>query len=112
MAAMARRKLSMRGRVLAGALSVGVAGGLAGLMAANDHTASASASTSSNPSASSSSGDDRARPYDPSGSFDDGNSYSPRDDGGFSGGDSSSSDSASSDNSFSAPQSHTRSGGS
>ena len=39
---MARRTLSTRGRVLAAGLSVGIAGGLAGIMAAGDHGANAS----------------------------------------------------------------------
>jgi hypothetical protein len=47
MTAMARRKISTRGRVLAAALCVGVTGLLAGLMAATDDTGSASAGTSS-----------------------------------------------------------------
>ena len=44
---MARRKLSMQGRIVAAGLSVGVAGALAGFMASGDHTASASQQTSS-----------------------------------------------------------------
>jgi hypothetical protein len=47
MAAMARRKISNRGRVLAAGLCVGVTGLLAGLMAATDDTGNASAGTSS-----------------------------------------------------------------
>ena len=39
---MARRKLSLGGRVVAAGLSVGVAAGLAGAMAAGDHGAHAS----------------------------------------------------------------------
>ena len=45
MGAMARRKLSTKGRVLAAGLCVGVTGALAGLMAATDDTGSASAGT-------------------------------------------------------------------
>jgi hypothetical protein len=45
MGAMARRKLSTKGRVLAAGLCVGVTGALAGLMAATDATGSASAGT-------------------------------------------------------------------
>jgi len=39
---MARRKLSTQGRIVAAGLSVGLAGALAGFMAAGDHTADAS----------------------------------------------------------------------
>ncbi len=39
---MARRKLSTQGRIVAAGLSIGVAGVLAGFMAAGDHTADAS----------------------------------------------------------------------
>jgi len=45
---MARRKLSMQGRIVAAGLSVGVAGALAGFMAAGDHTAGASPPATSN----------------------------------------------------------------
>jgi hypothetical protein len=44
---MARRKLSAQGRIVAAALSVGVAGALAGFMAAGDHTATASSPAAS-----------------------------------------------------------------
>ena len=47
MAAMARRKISNRGRILAAGLCVGATGLLAGLMAATDDTGNASAGTSS-----------------------------------------------------------------
>jgi hypothetical protein len=44
---MARRKLSMQGRIVAAGLSVGIAGALAGFMAAGDHNASATQPASS-----------------------------------------------------------------
>ena len=47
MAAMARRKISNRGRVLAAGLCLGATGILAGLMAATDNTGNASAGTPS-----------------------------------------------------------------
>jgi hypothetical protein len=47
MAAMARRKISNRGRVIAAGLCLGATGILAGLMAATDDTGNASAGTSS-----------------------------------------------------------------
>jgi hypothetical protein len=47
MGAMARRKISNRGRVLAAGMCLGATGLLAGLMAATDDTGSASAGTSS-----------------------------------------------------------------
>jgi hypothetical protein len=47
MGAMARRKISNRGRVLAAGLCLGATGLLAGLMAATDDTGNASAGTSS-----------------------------------------------------------------
>ena len=47
MAAMARRKISNRGRVLAAGLCLGATGLLAGLMAATDDTGNASAGTPS-----------------------------------------------------------------
>jgi hypothetical protein len=49
---MARRKLSTQGRIVAAGLSIGVAGALAGFMAAGDHTAGASAPATSNSSGS------------------------------------------------------------
>lgn len=61
---MARRKLSTQGRIVAAGISVGVAGALAGFMAAGDHTADASQpamTSSSSNGASSSTGD--AVPY-------------------------------------------------
>lgn len=45
---MARRKLSMQGRIVAAGLSLGVAGALAGFMAAGDHGAGASQPATSN----------------------------------------------------------------
>jgi hypothetical protein len=45
---MARRKLSSQGRIVAAGLSIGVAGALAGFMAAGDHTAGASSPAPSN----------------------------------------------------------------
>ena len=50
---MARKKLSAHGRVLAAGVSVAVAGGLAGFMAARDHSADVSQPTSSSSSVSS-----------------------------------------------------------
>jgi hypothetical protein len=44
---MARRKLSMQGRIVAAGLSVGIAGALAGFMAAGDHNAGATQPASS-----------------------------------------------------------------
>lgn len=52
MTVMARRTLSVRGRVIAAATCVGLAGLLAGLMAATDDTGSASAGTPSSGSSS------------------------------------------------------------
>jgi hypothetical protein len=49
---MARRKLSTKGRIVAATLSVGLAGALAGFMAAGDHTANASQPAASNSSGS------------------------------------------------------------
>ena len=50
---MARKKLSVRGRVVAAGASVAVAAGLGGFMAARDHTADAGEpSSSSSPTAS------------------------------------------------------------
>jgi hypothetical protein len=64
---MARRKLSMQGRIVAAGVSVGVAGALAGFMAAGDHTAGASSPRSRSavdvPSSGSASTGD-AVPYD------------------------------------------------
>jgi hypothetical protein len=93
---MARRKLSMRGRVVAAGLSVGVAGVLVGSMAAGDHTASASRPTTAPDRSDAATGFDggSAQPYNPSSNDD----SSSRDTGGAA---------------FpSAPQPHTRSGGS
>ena len=49
---MARRKLSVQGKVAAAGVSVAVAGVLAGFMAAGDHTANATQTSSGNPSSS------------------------------------------------------------
>jgi hypothetical protein len=93
---MARRKLSMGGRVLAAGLSVGVAGVLVGSMAAGDHSAGASHPATVPDRSDSATGFDggSAQPHNPysnddSSSRDTGNSSAP-----------------------SAPQPHTRSGGS
>ena len=119
MNAMARRKLSTQGRVLAAGLCVGVAGALAGLMAATDDTGSASAGTTGARSGSTSSNGVLA-PRDDAGRYDtdgDGRVGDPGDfsgDGRF-GGDSSSSGSTSSSGTGtqpSFPQPQTRSGGS
>ena len=64
---MARKTLSMQGRVLAAGLSVAVGGALVGFMAAGDHTADASSTTDT--SASATTNGDRggaatATPYD------------------------------------------------
>jgi hypothetical protein len=93
---MARRKLSMRGRVVAAGLSVGVAGVLVGSMAAGDHTASASHATTAPNSSDSATGvsGGSAQPYNPYSNDD----LSSRDTGGAA--------------APSAPQPHTRSGGS
>ena len=47
---MARRKLSTQGRIVAAGISIGIAGALAGFMAAGDHTADASPPVISNSS--------------------------------------------------------------
>jgi hypothetical protein len=83
---MARRKLSTGGRIVAAGVSVGVAAGLVGAMAAGDHSAHASQSVN----ASSDNAAPDAQPYDP---------Y--RDDSGNTAG-----------GTQRVPQSHTRSGGS
>jgi hypothetical protein len=49
---MARRKLSVQGKVAAAGVSVAVAGVLAGFMAAGDHTANATQTSSANSSSS------------------------------------------------------------
>jgi hypothetical protein len=71
---MARRKLSTQGRIVAAGLSLGVAGVLAGFMAAGDHTADASQPASVNgtgsvdsPTRGSPSSASPATPYDGSG---------------------------------------------
>jgi hypothetical protein len=71
---MARRKLSTQGRIVAAGLSFGVAGALAGFMAAGDHTAGASgpatpsSSGSVNAPSSGSTSNGAAVPYDDGGS--------------------------------------------
>jgi hypothetical protein len=93
---MARRSLSMQGRVLAAGACVAIGAGLAGFMAAGDHSADASQSNSSSPSRSNSSVDNgrgsTATPY--SQGSDDGFGGFPSRDSGFQ------------------PQSQTRTGGS
>jgi hypothetical protein len=64
---MARRTLSLRGRIVAAGVSVAATGGLIAAMASGGHTASASptAGSSSSPSATSGTGDGSgATPYD------------------------------------------------
>jgi hypothetical protein len=53
---MARKKLSVQGRVAAAGVSVAIAGALAGFMAAGDHTADATQPSSSSSSSGSSNG--------------------------------------------------------
>jgi hypothetical protein len=76
---MARRKLSVQGKVAAAGVSVAVAGVLAGFMAAGDHTADAtppsSGNATSNPSSSSANpvpSDQGATPFGGNGSSDTG----------------------------------------
>ena len=101
---MARRKLSLQGRIVAAGVSLGVAGALAGFMAAGDHTADASQPANASSSRSTDSFGSR--------STDDGDSgyANPYDDGG----DSSSSSSSGSPSDFPqfTPQPQTRTGGS
>jgi hypothetical protein len=71
---MARRSLSMQGRILAAGVSVAVGGALVGLMATGDHGAGASANHTTSSSSSSSASSDggnggvSATPYDGSAS--------------------------------------------
>ncbi len=91
---MARRKLSTQGRVVAAGLSIGVAGMLAGFMAAGDHTAGASQPAS-------------ASTPTPTGSFD-----TPYDDGGASRGASADTSGTIGSGRQYSPQPQTRTGGS
>jgi hypothetical protein len=89
---MARKKLSVQGRVAAAGVSVAIAGSLAGFMAAGDHTADATQSHSSSSSSSSSPGSSNgygtsdtpsgstATPYpsDPRGLGDDSGQFQPQ----------------------------------
>ena len=61
-----RRKLSTRGRVIAAALSVGVAGTLAGVMAATDSTADTTSTPVTNDAGISSPSGSSATPFTPS----------------------------------------------
>jgi hypothetical protein len=74
---MARRKLSMQGRVAAAGVSVALVGVLAGFMAAGDHTASGTPRSSPSSSSSNDAGafgtpsGSSATPYPSDGGFDD-----------------------------------------
>ncbi len=114
MAAMARRKISNRGRILAAGLCVGATGLLAGLMAATDDTGNASAGTSSritDPASQPVTGTNGSSSYD--GGFDADGDGRVGDPGGFSDGSGSSGTSANGTTQQpSFPQPNTRSGGS
>ena len=97
---MARRKLSRQGRIVAAGLSIGVAGALAGFMAADDHTAASQPASA--PSGSTGSFDTPSSNF-PSG--DSSSGYEPYDDGGDSRGTTSQAPQYS-------PQPQTRTGGS
>jgi hypothetical protein len=60
---MARRTLSLQGRIAAAGVSVAVAGGLVGLMAAADHHTDAVATTSDPAASASQPGASAATPY-------------------------------------------------
>ena len=78
---MARRSLSMQGRILAAGVSVAVGGALVGYMAAGDHTADASQTTTS---AGSTSDDGRASATPPGGQSSSNEGFgTPGDDSGF-----------------------------
>jgi hypothetical protein len=116
MTAMARRKLSTRGRVVAAGVCVGVTGLLAGLMAATDDTGNASAGTTGQSSTSSTlpGGARTGSGYDGNDNAGNGRAGDP---GGFQGDGNSSFGSGSGDQSGTSaqptfPQPHTRSGGS